>query len=70
MVRFNNYVRVNKKERKIIDDALFDYNLKTLSDSSYHRNYKELDKKIEDIKATQRKFMLPRSRRINKINEY
>lgn len=70
MVRFNNYVRVNNKERKIIEDALFDYFIKTLNSPKNYRDYKKTDKKIEDIKATQRKFMLPRSRRVNKKNGF
>lgn len=70
MARFNNFIRLNEKQRKIIDDALFDYFLKTLNNPKNHQDYKKLDKKIEEIKATQRKFMLPRSRRVNKKNGF
>lgn len=66
MVRFNNCVKVDGKQRKIIDNALFDYYIKTLTNPRNHSNVKELNKKIEDIKAVQRKFMLPVNRRVNK----
>lgn len=70
MVRFNNCVKVDGKQRKIIDNALFDYYLKTLNNPKNYSDVKKLNKRIEEIKAIQRKFMLPLSRRVNKKNGF
>lgn len=70
MVRFNNCVKVDGKQRKIIDNALFDYYLKTLNNPKNYSDVKKMNKRIEEIIAIQRKFMLPVRRRVNKKNGF